>query len=187
MPTRRRKKRMLHWSLLGVLLAAVIAVVWLLTIPAPIESWLQERVLQALREHYHADVQLQNLRVTLIPSFRATADDFLLPNRGGPDLPPLITVTHLTAQGGLLELLRTPVHISWVKLDGLTIRVIPKRDSATGSPASPSVTCISLISSSTRSRPTQPRSTSSAKIQARSRWSGTSASFGCAAPALASR
>jgi hypothetical protein len=136
MPT-RRKTWMLLWSLLVLLFATATACVWLLTIPAPIESWLQERVLQALREHYHADVQLQNLRVTLIPSFRATADDFLVPNRGGPGLPPLITVKHLTAQAGLLELLRTPVHISWVELDGLTIQVIPKRDSATGSPVEP--------------------------------------------------
>lgn len=80
MPIRQRTK-----ILLGVLLLIIIvfgaAFIYLLTVPPPLEHWLQARMLLALREHYQTDVQLQNLRVTLIPTVYATADNFVLPNR----------------------------------------------------------------------------------------------------------
>ena len=137
MPTRPRKTRMLLWPLVAVFAAGAIGFVWLLTLPAPLEIWLQKRVLQALREHFHGDVQLQNLRVTLVPSFRATAENLVLSNRSGSDLPPLITVQHVTAEVGLFQLLRTPVHINRVKLDGLEIQVTPKRDRRPSVPDKP--------------------------------------------------
>jgi len=128
MPARPRMARTVLWWILAPLAAGTIGFIWLLTLPAPLEIWLQTGVLQALREHYHADVQLQHLRVTLVPSFHVTADNLVLSNGSGPDLPPLITVKHLAAEVGVFELLRTPVHIRWVKLDGLEIQVAPKRD-----------------------------------------------------------
>jgi hypothetical protein len=93
-------------------------------------------MLLALQEHYQADVQLHNLHVTLIPEFYATADDFVLPYRGRTNVPPLITVKHLTIQANFLQLLRTPVHLSAVKLQGLEIKVSPKRkEPPAGKPA----------------------------------------------------
>lgn len=117
--------------LLAVLLLVIVvfgaAFLYLLTVPPPLEHWLQARMLLALQEHYQTDVQLQNLRVTLIPTVNATADNFVLPNRNHGDVPPLITVKHLTVEANLLELLlRSPVHLSVVKLDGMEIKVAPK-------------------------------------------------------------
>ena len=127
MPTRHTVRNLI-WTALAFLAVVAIAFIYLLTVPAPLERYLQGRMLLALRQHYNADVQLQNLHVTLLPEFYATADNFVLPNRGGPDLPPLITVKHLTVRAGVFELLRTPVHLTWFKLDGLVIQVTPKRD-----------------------------------------------------------
>ena len=80
MPARRK----LH-ILLGVLLAIVVVggllVLYLLTIPAPVESWLQDRIVLALREHYQSDVQLQNLHATLIPEFEASGDALHIPGK----------------------------------------------------------------------------------------------------------
>lgn len=76
----------------------------------------------ALREHYQANVQLENLQVTLAPTLRATADNLVIPRRGDPSLPPLITVKHLIMQASVFSLLRTPVHISHLQLDGMQIR-----------------------------------------------------------------
>ncbi len=60
----------------------------------------------------------------------------MLPNRNHGDVPPLITVKHLTAEANLLELLlRSPVHLSVVKLDGMEIKVAPKRTSQTAAAA----------------------------------------------------
>ena len=137
----------------------------------------------ALRQHYNAEVQLQNLHITLLPEFYATADNFVLPNRGGPDLPPLITVKHVTVRAGVFELLRTPVHLSWLKLDGLVIQVAPKRDR----PAEPRFRrrpetshSSGRTSSSTKWMPTTPSFTSCAKIPAVSRWSSSFAGSSCA-------
>lgn len=124
----RHTARNLVWTALAFLAVVAIAFIYLLTVPAPLERYLQSRMLLALRQHYNADVHIENLHVTLLPEFYATADNFVLPNRGGPDLPPLITVKHVTVRAGVLELLRTPVHLSWLKLDGLVIQVAPKRD-----------------------------------------------------------
>jgi hypothetical protein len=65
MPTRR--KHWIPWLLLAQIALGAIGFVVLLTVPAPIERWLQDRVLLALREHYRSDVQLQSLRVMLVP------------------------------------------------------------------------------------------------------------------------
>ena len=124
------------WLLLAVTVVVAAGFVYLLTVPAPLERWLQARTLLALREHYQSEVQLDNLRVTLIPGFYATADNFVLPNRRGGDVPPLITVKHLAVRANLLQLLRTPVHISSVTLDGLEIKVAPKRDQHDKPPSS---------------------------------------------------
>ena len=38
----------------------------------------------------------------------------------------MIIVKHFAVKAGFFELLRTPVHVSWVKLDGLQINAPPK-------------------------------------------------------------
>ena len=125
--TIRRRTKVLLWTLLVVVVVGGTGFIYLLTIPAPLERWLQARMLLALHEHYRADVRLENLHVTLIPEFDATAENFVLPNRGGGDVPPLIAVKHLAVRANVLELLRTPVHLSQVSLEGMEIKVAPKQ------------------------------------------------------------
>src|ERR1017187_8843306 len=136
MPIRRRSSILL-WSLTTILLLTAVAFLVLLSVPAPVEHWLQTRVLLALRQHYQRDVQLENLHVSLVPVFRVTADNFILPNRDGEGLPPFATVKHLTAQALPLQLLRRPVHLSWGEPDSLVINVPPKREKLAGEPAQP--------------------------------------------------
>src|SRR5208337_2723555 len=127
----RSKSRMLLWSSLALVVFAVLGAIVLLTVPAPVEAWLQGRIVVALREHYQRNVQLQNLHVSLIPNFHATADNFTVPSR--PGLPPFLSAKHLTVEGNLLGLLlRSPVHLSWLKLDGFEIHVPPKNGGASG-------------------------------------------------------
>ena len=127
----RRKSRILLWLLVALFVFAVIGTIAFLTVPAPLEAWLQGQILVALREHYQRDVQLQNLHVTLIPNFYATADNFVVPSR--PGLPPFLSAKHLTVEGNILGLLfRSPIHLSWLKLDGFEIHVPPKSDAARG-------------------------------------------------------
>ena len=132
----RRSVRILLWSLVSVVVLVLIASLALLTVPPPLERRLQAKVIEALRQHYQRDVQLQNLKVTLVPQFEATADNFILPNKDIA-LPSFITARHFTVKAGVLELLRRPVHLSSVTFDGLEIHVPPKGSSPKGNPGTP--------------------------------------------------
>jgi hypothetical protein len=124
-----RRTKVLLWTLAVLVVVIVVGVVSLLTVPAPLERYLQGRMLLALHEHYQADVELQNLHITLVPIFRATADNFVLPYRNRVDTPPLIRVKHLTVEADPVNLLlRKPVHLFLVRLEGMEIKVSPKRD-----------------------------------------------------------
>ena len=114
------------WLLAALLAVMGLASIALLSVPAPLEHWLQARVLEALQQHYQRNVQLENLRVSVVPVFRVTADNVVLPNREVAGLPPFLTIKHVTAEAFPLQLLRKPVHLSFVKLDGLVINVPPK-------------------------------------------------------------
>lgn len=127
----RRKILILTGSLLAAFVVGGLLVLYLLTIPAPLESWLQDRIVLALREHYQSNVQLQNLHATLIPEFEASGDALIIPGKNAAGLPPLIMVKHFEVRAGVMELLRKPVHLSHLRLEGLQINVGPK-----GTPAS---------------------------------------------------
>ncbi len=136
MPVRRK---FLAFVIAGLVLIAVVAigVFWLLTVPAPLERKLQAHVEQALSEHFHRQVQIQNLHVTLIPVFRVSADNFVLPNRDAENQPPFIAIKHFVAYANPLGLLRSPIHVTSLKLDGLVINVAPKSESASENKAKP--------------------------------------------------
>jgi len=126
----RRKFLALAVAVLVLIAIVAIGVFWLLTVPPPLERRLQARVEQALSEHFHRDVQLHNLHVTLIPVFRVSADAFVLPNRDEVNQPPFIAIKHFTATADPLELWRSPIHIHSLKLEGLVITIAPKTESA---------------------------------------------------------
>lgn len=121
-----RPIRYLLWTLLGLAVFCAITLIVVISFPAPLERWLEARVVLALREHYQSDVTLENLHIKVGLLVYASADNLVLPNRGDPSLPPLITVKHLGLEAGLVELLRTPVHIGRLKLEDLEIKVGPK-------------------------------------------------------------
>lgn len=136
MPLRRKS---FIFAIVVLVLVAVVAigVFWLLTVPPPLERRLQARVEQALSEHFHRHVQLQNLHVTLVPLFRVSADAFVLPNRDEVNQPPFIAIRHFTATADPLELWRSPIHVRSLKLEGLVITIAPKTESASETNAEP--------------------------------------------------
>lgn len=126
--------RFLLWLLVTLMVAGASLFVLVIVFPAPLERWLQDRVVLALRQHYGAEVTLENLQIKVASVIYASADDLVIANPGDPALPPLITVKHLTLRAPLPDLLRSPVHIADVKLEGLEIRVGPKRPAGDGAP-----------------------------------------------------
>ena len=124
-----RSTQILLYVVIGIFLACAIAFVFVIAFPAPLERWLQARILLALRQHYRSEVTLQDLHVTVRGGvIYATADNLVVPIRTGASLPPLITVKHLNLKASVLELLHTPVRIGQVQLEGMEIKVGPKRE-----------------------------------------------------------
>ena len=124
MPLRRSVRIFAVIVSILVLLVAV-GVIALLRVPPPLERILQARVERALGEHFQRNVQMQNMRVTLVPMFRVSADNFVLPNRD-ENLPPFIAIKHFVAKADPLQLLRSPIHVSSLTLEGLVINTPPK-------------------------------------------------------------
>ena len=138
MMTTRRLLRTLLWLLVALVVTGAVVFVLVIVYPTPLEHWLQDGVVIALREHYGSQVTLQNLHIHVAAVVTASADDLVVPNPGDPSLPPLITVKHLDLEAPLPDLLRSPVHISRVRLQGLEIRVGHKHEAekAASAPAS---------------------------------------------------
>jgi hypothetical protein len=132
-----RFARYLLW-LFAVFFALVLVVALsLVYVPAPVEAWLQSKVLSTLQQRYGPDVRIENLQVSVVPVFKVTADNFVLPSRRGENYPPLLTIKHLTAEAQPLQLIREPVHLSWVKFEGMVIKAPPKREKAPEEAAAP--------------------------------------------------
>jgi hypothetical protein len=108
------------FSVAGGFLVALAAIL-------PFSSDAARRKLVAvLAERLDSEVELQALRVRLFPRLRAEGDGLVIRHRGRRDVPPLISIAHFAAEGGLTSLLRK--HISLVTVRGLDIQIPPDRN-----------------------------------------------------------
>jgi hypothetical protein len=105
--------------------AVAIVVGVMLLVPASSEK-ARERLVAALANRLDAEVELQELRVHTLPSLRAEGRGLTIRHRGRRDVPPLISIAHFSAEGGVMGLLRK--HISRVDIEGLDIQIPPDRN-----------------------------------------------------------
>jgi hypothetical protein len=86
----------------------------------------REQFVTALANRLDAEVELQELRVHILPSLRAEGRGLTIRHKGRRDVPPLISVAHFSAESGVVNLLHR--HISRVEIDGLDIEIPPDRN-----------------------------------------------------------
>jgi len=86
----------------------------------------RERFVAALADRLDAEVELQELRVHILPSLRAEGRGLTIRHRGRDDVPPLIRVARFSAESTVTSLLHR--HISRVTIDGLDIEIPPDRN-----------------------------------------------------------
>ncbi|HUK33690.1 MAG TPA: AsmA-like C-terminal region-containing protein [Vicinamibacterales bacterium] len=106
---------------LGVVLVVAVAVLVPLS-----QDAARERLIAALSQRFDAKVELNELRLQVVPTIRAEGRGLTIRLRGRTDVPPLITVPHFSAEGSLLSFLNR--HVSRVDIDGLDIEIPPDRD-----------------------------------------------------------
>ena len=122
------KHKRLWWWLTGIAAVLIILTVASLIVASRIDPILRRRSVEVLEKRFNADVQLKSLHVSFFPVVGATGEGLVIRYRGRPDLPPFISIRRFHAQTGLSELLRQPIHIRKIRLEGLQIHVPPKGD-----------------------------------------------------------
>ena len=86
---------------------------------------LRDRVVDALNARFESQVALGSLDTDVFPRPRASGTTLTLRHKGRTDVPPLITIDSFETTAALLDLLRTPVRLSKVAIQGLTVRMPP--------------------------------------------------------------
>jgi hypothetical protein len=86
---------------------------------------VRDRVVEALNERFASQVALQSLDASVLPRPRAAGTGLTLRHQGRTDVPPLISIRSFEASANALGLMRTPVHLHNVTLEGLAIQVPP--------------------------------------------------------------
>jgi hypothetical protein len=86
---------------------------------------LRDRVVDALNARFESQVALGSLDTDVFPRPRASGTTLTLRHNGRTDVPPLITIDSFETSAALLDLLRTPVRLDKVAIQGLTVRMPP--------------------------------------------------------------
>jgi hypothetical protein len=118
MATRRK------WILTAAGLGALV-VIAVLTIPITLTPGVRAKLTAALEERFDSDVELESLRVSMLPRLRVAGTGVVLRHRGRTDVPPLIAIPAFSAEATLWGLLGEPLRLSRVHLEGLEINIPP--------------------------------------------------------------
>jgi hypothetical protein len=118
---------------LGVFLAFLLVLSVVMTIAIiRFQPVARQYAISALREQYHSDVQLGDLRISLFPRVKATGENLVFRLEGRQGGPPLLTIRRFTIEARLIGFFRTPKHIRLLHLEGLEIHVPPHGQSSEG-------------------------------------------------------
>jgi hypothetical protein len=85
--------------------------------------YVRERAVAALSSYFGGEVEIASLGVTPFPTFRAGGEGLVIRRRGRSDAGPVITIERFEVDAGLLGLMRRPVRVSAVRLQGLRIYI----------------------------------------------------------------
>jgi hypothetical protein len=123
------KTRPASKTLLIVISLVVIAVVGAIVAGIHFSNpYLHKRVVEMLKEKFHAEVELKDFHVYLFPRVRIEGSGLVLRHEGRTDIPALISIREFTAEAGILGLPWRPWKVDQVTLKGLVIQIPPKGD-----------------------------------------------------------
>lgn len=87
---------------------------------------LRARVIQTLSTRFDSHVQLGEFDVSVSKGLQVEGKNLSLRSNLDPDLPPQISVGQFRFHTGILDLFRSPMHITAVQVSGLKIQIPPK-------------------------------------------------------------
>jgi hypothetical protein len=86
---------------------------------------VKERLLAALNERFESKVEMTSLDVSIVPRPRVAGTALTFRHKGRTDVPPLIRLESFAASANIAGLVRSPIHLHDVTLQGLEIQVPP--------------------------------------------------------------
>ena len=86
---------------------------------------LRQLVIDTLADRLDSEVQLESFSVDTFPTVHITGTGLVIRHRGRRDVPPLVTVTAFSMDGGLIGLFSRPRRFRTVSLTGLNINIPP--------------------------------------------------------------
>ena len=107
----------------GLLLA--IAGVIALSLASRATPHFRDRVISALNGRFESDVNVESLQVGVFPRPEVSGGGLVLRQNGRTDVAPLITVRSFAGSAGIAGLFATPLSLSSIELEALTIHVPP--------------------------------------------------------------
>lgn len=111
----------------AALVAAGLAMLALLVAERLLGPALHRSVIAKLERRFDGKIELADLQISLAPRVVVAGSGLRLHHRGRADVPPLISMKKFTAHLYPWDLLRRPVRVRSVIIEGLEIRVPPKR------------------------------------------------------------
>jgi len=90
-----------------------------------VEPRIRDRVVDALNQRFDSQVAIGTLEMSVLGRARAAGTGLTLRHNGRTDVPPLISIDSFEATAPLLGLIRTPVHLGTVAIEGLAVRIPP--------------------------------------------------------------
>src|ERR1700675_4851114 len=122
-PTRAR----LIAGIVSLVVLVCIAGLWL-AYRAYQPAVLKERMEALLSDQLESEVTVGSLAGTFFPRVSLSGGGLVVRHRGRTDVPPLLTIEHFEIRASFFELMKTPRHVSEVRLQGLNVQIPPGDD-----------------------------------------------------------
>jgi len=124
-PTRVRL--LLVLSILALAVVSTFVAVWFAA-RAYRPSAVKERLEAYLSDELESEVTIDSLDGSFLPRIALSGEGLTVRHHGRTDVPPLISIQHFEIRASLRELMKSPRHVSEVRLKGLQVYIPPSDD-----------------------------------------------------------
>jgi AsmA-like C-terminal region len=130
-PVEHRRHSRWRWIIAIVLLSAAVVAVAAAILASHAEPILRARVIETLSTRFNSKVELDGFHVSALRGLQVSGEGLRLfadtdPNNHQPGIQPLISVAEFRFRTGVMDLLRSPLHVNTVYVKGLTLNLPPR-------------------------------------------------------------
>jgi hypothetical protein len=121
-----RDRRAWLYASAAVLLALLAVAAFIFVHTRNIDETTRKWVVEELRNRFHSDVEMDSLRVRILPRVGVTGTGLTIRNHNRTDLPPMFRVEKFSFNLGFMGIFRFPHHIAGMYVEKMTITIPPR-------------------------------------------------------------